>query len=84
MLALSRTTAVSGSASWVTDEPISLTVWPPHSSMKSRCRHRLSRFPASPCGALGFRRRRGLVRFGGLFRGLLDGGAGRFWLLYRL
>ena len=54
VLALSRTTAVSGSASWVTDEPISLTVWPPHSSMKSRCRHRLSRFPASPGGASAF------------------------------
>jgi hypothetical protein len=38
VLAASRTTAVSGSASWVTAEPISLTVCLPHSSRKSRCR----------------------------------------------
>ena len=37
--------------------------------------------PGLPRRRLGFRRRRGLVRFGGLFRGLLDGGAGRLWLL---
>ena len=37
-----------------------------------------------PLRCRGFRRRRGLVRFGGLFRGLLDGGAGRLWLLYWL
>jgi hypothetical protein len=36
--ARSTTTAVSGSASRVTAEPISLTVCPLHSSMKSRCR----------------------------------------------
>src|SRR5690349_3746142 len=34
------TTAVSGSASWVTEEPISLTDWPLHSSRKFRCCHR--------------------------------------------
>src|SRR5689334_19868954 len=39
--ARSATTAVSGSASWVTEEPISLTDWPLHSSRKFRCRHRL-------------------------------------------
>ena len=32
------TTAVSGSASWVTAEPISLTVCPLHSNRKFRCR----------------------------------------------
>jgi hypothetical protein len=37
--------------------------------------------PALPRRRLRFRRRRGLVRLGGLFRGLLDGGAGRLWLL---
>ena len=36
----STTTAVSGKASWVTAEPISLTVCPLHSSRKFRCRHR--------------------------------------------
>jgi len=39
--ARSTTTAVSGSASRVTEEPISLTDWPLHSSRKFRCRHRL-------------------------------------------
>src|SRR5579864_4050736 len=38
VLACSTTTAVSGSASTVTAEPISLTVWPLHSNRKSRCR----------------------------------------------
>ena len=39
--ARSTTTAVSGKASWVTAEPISLPVCPLHSSRKFRCRHRV-------------------------------------------
>ena len=35
----STTTAVSGKASWVIAEPISLTDCPVHSSRKLRCRH---------------------------------------------
>jgi len=37
--ARSTTTAVSGKASWVIAEPISLTDCPVHSSRKFRCRH---------------------------------------------
>ena len=41
MVACSRTTAASGSATIVTAEPISLTVCPAQSIMKSLCRHKL-------------------------------------------
>src|ERR1700678_829869 len=58
VLAASRTTAVSGSASWVTAEPTSLTVWPPpqqqeltlppRTAGRVLIRHRLLPSPAPP------------------------------------
>ena len=49
VVACRTTTAVSGSASWVTAEPISLTVCPLHSSRKLRCRQseRLWSYPGT-------------------------------------
>jgi hypothetical protein len=57
--ARSTTTAVSGSASRVTAEPISLTVCPLHKSMKSRCRQ-------SDRGGAGSAGSSALVRGGGV------------------
>jgi len=47
------TTAVSGSASWVTAEPISLTVCPAHSRRKFRCRHSVPAGAGSVIGSGG-------------------------------
>ena len=47
------TTAVSGRASWVTAEPISLTVCPAHSSRKFRCRHSVPAGAGSVIGSGG-------------------------------
>ena len=41
VVACSRTTAASGSATNVTADSISLTAWPAQSIMKSLCRHKL-------------------------------------------
>src|SRR5262245_35567977 len=57
VVACKRTTATSGSATIVTADPISLIACPVHSSMKSRCRHKLQRTAwmpdASAAGVMG-------------------------------
>jgi hypothetical protein len=47
------TTAVSGKASWVTAEPISLMLCPAHSRRKFRCRHSVPAGAGSVIGSGG-------------------------------